>query len=82
MANLLNLSKEALIIQHHSAFSLYLDKGMEEVVKYHPESVDFVKENSDKTLKEITDILTKELNELNNDTIRDEVPSPAVPVFS
>jgi hypothetical protein len=57
-------SKEAIIIQHRSAFSLYLRKGLAEVEKRYPESVEFVELNKGKSLKDVTDILTEELNNL------------------
>jgi hypothetical protein len=59
------LSQEAQIIQHRSAFATYLTKGMEAVEKRYPQSVEFVKQHQDKTLQEVTDILTEELNHLN-----------------
>lgn len=59
------LSKEALILQNRSAFVAYLTKGMEAVQQFYPESVEFVKQHSDKSLLVVTEILTKQLNELN-----------------
>jgi hypothetical protein len=55
-------SREAFIIQCRSAFSLYLRKGLEEVEKRYPESVEFVKQHSNKSLLEVTNILTEQLN--------------------
>ena len=55
-------SKEAAIIQCRSAFSLYLRKGLEEVEKRYPESVEFVKQHRNKSLLEVTNILTEQLN--------------------
>jgi len=59
-------SKEASIIQCRSAFSLYLRKGLAEVEKRYPESVEFVKQHRDKSLLEVTNILTEQLNTLAN----------------
>jgi hypothetical protein len=55
-------SKEASIIQCRSACSLYLRKGLEEVEKRYPESVEFVKQHRDKSLLEVTNMLTEQLN--------------------
>jgi len=55
------LSNEALIIQHRSAFSVYLKKGIEAVKKFYPESLDFVSQNQGKTLAEVTAILSEKL---------------------
>ena len=55
-------SKVAAIIQCRSAFSLYLRKGLEEVEKRYPDSVEFVKQHSNKSLLEVTNILTEQLN--------------------
>jgi hypothetical protein len=57
-----NLSKDALILQNRTAFALFLKKGIHEVERLYPSSVDFVQRNKGKTLKEVTDFLSKKLN--------------------
>lgn len=62
------LSDEALTLQHRSAFSTFLEKGLEEVLKFYPESYDFVKANSNLSLKQVTKIFQEKL-ELQNETL-------------
>ncbi len=56
------ISKEATIMQNRTAFALFLSKGMEEVKRLYPDALAFVTEHKDKSLKEVTDLLTKNLN--------------------
>ncbi len=56
------LSAEASILQNRTAFALFLNKGIEEVERLYPDCVLFVKKNQEKTLEEVTDILTEQLN--------------------
>jgi hypothetical protein len=56
------LSKEAKIMQYRTAFALYLKKGMDEVERLYPDSIEFVNNNKDKSLKEVTESLTKKLD--------------------
>jgi hypothetical protein len=57
-----HLSKEAKIMQDRTAFALYLKQGMDEVERLYPDSLEFVIENQDKSLKQVTELLTKKLN--------------------
>lgn len=59
---MLQPSQQAQLLQHRSAFSLYLKEGIEAVKKYHPGSVAFVTEHKDKSLQEVTELLTRELD--------------------
>jgi len=70
-------SKEAFIIQCRSAFSLYLRKGLTEVEKRYPESVEFVKQHSNKSLLEVTNILTEQLNTSTNSYSETSIPVSA-----
>ena len=56
------LSEEALILQNRSAFALFLKKGISEVERLYPDSVNFVEKNQNKTLREVTLLLSKKLN--------------------
>ncbi len=56
------LSNDAAILQNRTAFALYLKKELDEVERLYPASLDFVQKNQDKTLKEITLLLTDKLN--------------------
>lgn len=56
------LSTDAAILQNRTAFALYLKKGIGEVEKFYPGSLSFVQKNKDKTLKEVTLLLTEKLN--------------------
>ncbi len=56
------LSKEAKIMQDRTAFALYLKKGMDEVERLYPDSIEFVNNNKFKSLKEVTESLTKKLD--------------------
>ena len=57
-----NISKDAGILQNRTAFSLYLKKGMDAVENFYPDCVSFVERNKDKTLQEVTQLLTEKLN--------------------
>jgi hypothetical protein len=56
------LSTDAAILQNRTAFALYLKKGLAEVKRLYPDSLEFVKKNKGKTLKEVTLLLTNSLN--------------------
>ena len=59
------LSNDAAVLQKRTAFALFLTKGINEVKRLYPGSVNFVKKNQGKTLKEVTQLLTEELNAHN-----------------
>ena len=70
-------SKEAAIIQCRSAFSLYLRKGLAGVEKRCPDAVEFVKQHSNKSLLEVTNILTEQLNTSANSYSETSIPVSA-----
>jgi ADP-glucose pyrophosphorylase len=48
-----------------SAFSDYLENGIDFVKKYYPEQLDFVQENKDKSFDEVRKIITEKFNAIN-----------------
>ena len=63
------LSSQATILQNRTAYALFLKKGLDEVERLYPNSIEFVKKNKGKTLKEVTLILSKKLNVHNEKLI-------------
>jgi hypothetical protein len=55
------LSRKALLLQHRSAFSLYIESGnkLEKVRKFFPESTRFVKRHKNKSLAAVSVLLTE-----------------------
>lgn len=60
-----SLSNKALLAQHRSAFSLFIESGnsLEKVKKFYPESLTFVRTNKGKSLKDVTKILSTHMQE-------------------
>lgn len=56
------VSADAMILQNRTAFALYLKKGLGEVERLYPDSLKFVQQHQDKSLKEVTQLLTEMLN--------------------
>ncbi len=56
------ISKEAIIMQNRTAFALFLKKGIDEVERLYPDSLEFVRQHKEKSLKDVTDLLTNILN--------------------
>lgn len=52
------------IISCRSAFALYKAEGIDPVIKYFPNQKEFVEQNKDKTIEEVTDLLAMELDSL------------------
>ncbi|MEN2399296.1 hypothetical protein GKZ90_0005880 [Flavobacterium sp. MC2016-06] len=55
-------SDKAIILENRSAFALFKSKGINSVKNHFPKSVGFVLENSEKTLRQVTEELTEKLN--------------------
>lgn len=56
--------KKETLISCRSAFILYKEKGIEAVAYEFPDCVDFVNENKDLSVEEVTELLSKELDKL------------------
>jgi hypothetical protein len=56
------LSTDAIILQNRTAFALFLKKGLDEVKRLYPDSIDFVQKNQGKTLREVTLLLSEKLS--------------------